>query len=250
MPRGKKENGEGKSNTIEITLGAKADSSKSDKKEDKKPIKRKRLGTNQLVELEAEFKLDIYPSTQKKEELATRLNLDPNTVSKWFINRRVKLRNEGPSDKEQPTVMKTQVAEEQSAKDAPFLTLTIGPSQTAKVEVQPTKSQTVTSTSATSSVPSESAPSPVKEAATVPTVKEPTSKSTTRETTTAIVTTTPLSNTIVLKSKKAKSSQVYSRDEEAEFWNNYKKSNLPQADSEEPDSKGYVNKLMILLMLR
>ncbi|PRP89383.1 cut-like homeobox 1 [Planoprotostelium fungivorum] len=63
--------------------------------DDDKVVVRRRLELHQTQGLENYFTtVDVYPTTEAKEKLAQELDLKAETISKWFINRRVKLRNE------------------------------------------------------------------------------------------------------------------------------------------------------------
>eukprot|EP01114_Cavostelium_apophysatum_P003934 TRINITY_DN1406_c0_g1_i8.p1 TRINITY_DN1406_c0_g1~~TRINITY_DN1406_c0_g1_i8.p1 ORF type:complete len:476 (-),score=133.44 TRINITY_DN1406_c0_g1_i8:253-1680(-) len=68
------------------------DSKEEDDDDDKG--KRRRLDPKQVQELEAYFQTEKYPSTKIKEDLAAQLGMKPETVNKWFVNRRVKMRAE------------------------------------------------------------------------------------------------------------------------------------------------------------
>jgi len=61
--------------------------------------KRRRLDYHQIQGLEAYFQKQNYPSNQEKEEISKELNIKLNTVNKWFVNRRVRMRNENEEAK-------------------------------------------------------------------------------------------------------------------------------------------------------
>ncbi len=128
MPSKKKQKSSSKSLTIEIgNTGA------SDATEEKPKIKRKRLDNFQLSQLEQHFSRDIYPTTQKKEEVAKQLQLHPQVVAKWFINRRVKLRNEEKEKEGKDDDDESQSASKaSSASSLPTLKIVIGPQKEKK----------------------------------------------------------------------------------------------------------------------
>lgn len=95
---------------------------------DEKKNVRRRLLPNQVEELEAHFSVEMYPSTKTKETLAVKLDLRVETVDKWFVNRRVRLR-----EKEREAALK---GEEYSGKDAEVIKMKHDTNENESVDIE------------------------------------------------------------------------------------------------------------------